>query len=261
MAVKRLGPLRRFVVILVKSVLTPMTRRTWTGQEHIPRTGGVILAPNHLSHADPLVMAHFVYDAHRWPRFLGKASVFKVPVIGKLILRVRQIPVERGSVDAAKSLEALTAAIKDGGAVIIYAEGTTTREPDLWPMRGKTGAARLALVTGAPVVPMATWGAQRVHDVRTGKISLGRRVPVRVTAGKPVDLSRWQGAAPTRAVLAQMTEAIQLATRDLLAELRDEAPPPLYEVARRGWRTGTEDGTDGQYERREGHEDMRDGGA
>ncbi|GAA4448761.1 lysophospholipid acyltransferase family protein [Phytohabitans houttuyneae] len=232
MAVKRLGPLRRFVVILVKSVMTPMTRRTWTGQEHIPPTGGVILAPNHLSHADPLVMAHFVYDAHRWPRFLGKASVFRVPVIGRLILRVQQIPVERGSVDAVKSLEALTAALKDGGAVIIYPEGTTTREPDLWPMRGKTGAARLALATGAPVIPIAQWGAQGFYDTRTKKVRVRPRTPITIAAGPPVDLSRWAGAEPTRATLDEMTDEIMLRVRDLLAGIRGETPPPLWAPAK-----------------------------
>ena len=232
MAVKRLGALRRFVVILVKSVLTPLTRRTWTGQEHIPPTGGVILTPNHLSHADPLIMAHFVYDAHRWPRFLGKASVFKVPVIGKLILRVQQIPVERGGVDAARSLEALTQALKDGGAVIIYPEGTTTREPDLWPMRGKTGAARLALATGAPVIPIAQWGAQRFYDTRTKKVRVRPRTPITVAAGPPVDLSRWAGAEPTRATLDEMTDEIMLRVRDLLAGVRGETPPPLWAPAK-----------------------------
>nr|WP_232072804.1 lysophospholipid acyltransferase family protein [Phytohabitans flavus] len=209
-----------------------MTKRTWTGQEYIPRTGGVILAPNHLSHADPLVMAHFVYDAHRWPRFLGKASVFKVPVIGKLILRVQQIPVERGTVDAAKSLDALTAAIKDGGAVIIYAEGTTTREPDLWPMRGKTGAARLALTTGAPVIPIAQWGAQQFYDTRTKKVRVRPRTPITIAAGPPVDLSRWAGSEPTRATLDEMTDEIMLRVRDLLADIRGETPPPLWAPAK-----------------------------
>jgi 1-acyl-sn-glycerol-3-phosphate acyltransferase len=75
--------------------------------------------------------------------------------------------VERGSVEAVKSLDALSDALHEGGAVVIYPEGTTTREPDLWPMRGKTGAARLALITGAPVIPIANWGAERVFDPRT----------------------------------------------------------------------------------------------
>jgi 1-acyl-sn-glycerol-3-phosphate acyltransferase len=225
--VKRLGPLRRFVVIVVKTVLTPMTSRTWAGQEHIPKTGGAILAVNHLSHADPLVCAHYVYDAGRWPRFLGKASLFRVPVFGWIITQVEQIPVERGSLDAAKSLEAMVAAVKGGKAVIIYPEGTTTREPDLWPMRGKTGAARVALATGAPVIPIAQWGAQRLFDPRTRKVGLRPRTPISFAAGPPVDLSRWAGADPTRATLDEMSDEIMLRIRDLLAGIRGETPPEL----------------------------------
>jgi 1-acyl-sn-glycerol-3-phosphate acyltransferase len=231
-AVKRLGPLRRFIVIVVKSTLTPMTRRTWTGLEHIPKTGGAILAVNHLSHTDPIVCAHFVYDAGRWPRFLGKASLFKVPVFGWIITRVQQIPVERGSVDASKSLEKLVAAVKNGGAVIIYPEGTTTRDPDLWPMRGKTGAARVALATGAPVIPIAQWGPQRFFDPRTRKVGLRPRTPISMAAGPPVDLSRWAGADPTRAILDEMTDEIMLRIRDLLAEIRGETPPELWAPAK-----------------------------
>jgi 1-acyl-sn-glycerol-3-phosphate acyltransferase len=227
---RRLGFWRRFAVALVIPVLTVWTRRTWLAKEDIPATGGVIIVPNHLSHFDPLVVAHYLYDAGRWPRFLGKASLWRVPVLGFLLRKVQQIPVERGSVEAVKSLDVLVDAIRQGGAVVIYPEGTTTREPHLWPMRGKTGAARLALVTGAPVVPVAHWGSARVFDPRTNKITFRPRMPVTVTAGKPVDLSRWEGATPTRAVLEQMTEAIMLDIRDLLAELRDEEPPPtLFE--------------------------------
>jgi 1-acyl-sn-glycerol-3-phosphate acyltransferase len=255
---RKLGFWRRLAVLLVLPAMSVWTRRTWTGMENMPATGGFIVAPNHMSQFDPLLVAHYLFESGRWPRFLAKASIWRVPFVGFMLGKTQQIPVERGSVEAVKSLDSLIKALHEGGVVVIYPEGTTTREPDLWPMRGKTGAARLALVTGAPVVPMATWGAQQVHDVRTGKVSLGRRVAVRVSAGKPVDLSRWQREAPTRAVLEQMTETIQLATRDLLAELRDEQPPPLYQVSRRAWNNGA----DGVGERSEGHEDMRkDGGA
>jgi 1-acyl-sn-glycerol-3-phosphate acyltransferase len=220
--------------MVVIPVLGVWTRRNWTGLENLPSSGGIIIVSNHISHFDPLVVAHYVYRAGRWPRFLGKASIWKVPVVGYLLTKTLQIPVERGSVEAVKSLDALIDALHQGGAVIIYPEGTTTREPDLWPMRGKTGAARLALVTGAPVIPMATDGAQRVFDPRTKKLSLRPRVPIRVTSGKPVDLSRWAGETPSRAVLDQMTEAIMLDIRGLVGELRDETPPPLYQpVARR----------------------------
>lgn len=226
---RRLGFWQRFAVVVIKPVLTVWTRRTWVGQEHLPRTGGVIIVPNHLSHADPLVSAHFVYDAGRWPRYLGKASVFRVPVVGWILHRCLQIPVERGTVDAVKSLDALVAALDEDGAVVIYPEGTTTREPDLWPMRGKTGAARLALATGAPVVPLAMWGPEKIFDPRRSRLSLRPRIPVTVAAGPPVDLSRWAGAPPTKATLEEMTDEIMLRIRDLLAEIRGGTPPPLWE--------------------------------
>jgi 1-acyl-sn-glycerol-3-phosphate acyltransferase len=227
-AQRGLGFWRRTAVVLVVPVMRLLTRRTWAGQENVPPAGGVILAPNHMSHFDPLVVAHFVYKAGRWPRFLAKASLWDVPVVGFFLRKTLQIPVERGSVEAVRSLDTLVDALREGAAVIIYPEGTTTKQPDLWPMRGKTGAARLALLTGAPVVPIAHWGAQQVFDVRTKKLSLRPRRPVSVIAGKPIDVGRWDGAAPTRAVLDEMTDAIMTAVRDLLAETRHAEPPPLY---------------------------------
>jgi 1-acyl-sn-glycerol-3-phosphate acyltransferase len=226
---RRLGFWRRVAVGLVLPLLKVGTKRTWSGQEHVPRTGGVILVPNHVSHFDPLVVAHYIYGLGRWPRFLGKASLWKIPVLGFLLRKVKQIPVERGSVEAVKSLDVLVDALREGGVVVIYPEGTTTREPDLWPMRGKTGAARLALVTGAPVIPVANWGPERVFDPRTNKLKFRPRTPVSVTAGPPVDLSRWVGEAPTRAVLDDMTDTIMIAIRDLLATIREGDPPPLYQ--------------------------------
>jgi 1-acyl-sn-glycerol-3-phosphate acyltransferase len=238
-APRGLGFWQRLAAALVIPVLAVWTKPTWLGAENIPRTGGVILVPNHASHFDPLVVGHYVYRHGRWPRFLAKASLWDVPVIGPFLRKVQQIPVQRGSVEAVKSLDVLVDAIQQGGAVVIYPEGTTTREPELWPMRGKTGAARLALVTGAQVIPIANWGAYRIFDPRTQKLSLKPRTPVTVTAGKPVDLSRWEGAAPSREVLAEMTDAIMLDIRDLLATVRDGEPPELFDPpARPATKTG-----------------------
>ncbi|WP_189081946.1 lysophospholipid acyltransferase family protein [Mangrovihabitans endophyticus] len=228
MAQRRLGFWRRAAVAFVVPVLQVWTKRTWTGQENLPPEGGVIVVPNHISQFDPLVVAHFVYGSGRWPRFLAKGSLWRVPVLGPLLRKTLQIPVERGSVEAVRSIDVLVDAVHQGGAIIVYPEGTTTREPDLWPMRGKTGAARLALATGAPVVPVASWGAQQVFHPQTKKFSVRPRVPVTVTAGKPVDLSRWAGATPTKAVLDQMTEVIMLSVRELVGDLRGGTPPPLY---------------------------------
>jgi 1-acyl-sn-glycerol-3-phosphate acyltransferase len=222
---RRLGFWRRLSVMIVVGSMRFLTKPQWRGTENLPAEGGFILAPNHMSQFDPLLMAHYVYASGRWPRFLAKSGIWKVPVVGFLMTKTLQIPVERGSISAAKSIETLSEAIREGGTVVIYPEGTTTRDPDLWPMQGKTGAARVALATGAPVVPAATWGAQAIHDVRTKKVSLKPRNPVQVIVGKPVDLSRWMGEAPTREVLEEMTEAILLADRELLAELRGEPAP------------------------------------
>jgi 1-acyl-sn-glycerol-3-phosphate acyltransferase len=225
---RRLGFWRSSVAMLVKPSMVLLTRPTWTGLEHVPRSGGLIIVPNHISHADPLVAARFVYEAGRWPQYLAKASVFKLPVVGWLLRKVDQIPVERGSVEAAKSLDLLVRAIQSGGSVIIYPEGSTTKQPDLWPMRGKTGAARLALLTGAPVVPLVMWGPERIFDPRTAKVRVRPRMPVTVAAGPPIDLSRWAGSTPTKETLTEMTEEIMLRLRDMLAEIRGGTPPPLW---------------------------------
>lgn len=225
---RKVGFWPRLAVVLVKPVLTVWTRRTWRGMAELGREGGIIIVPNHISHADPLVAAHFIYDSGRWPQFLGKASVFRVPVIGAILHRCRQIPVERGTVDAVKSLDKLVEALNEGGAVVIYPEGTITREPDLWPMKGKTGAARLALATGAPVIPVAMVGPERMFDPKTSRLRLRPRTPVTVVAGPPIDLSRWAGATPSRAVLEEMTDTIMLRIRDLVAEIRGGTPPPLW---------------------------------
>jgi 1-acyl-sn-glycerol-3-phosphate acyltransferase len=201
--------------------------------EHVPAEGGMIFAVNHLSEADPMVVAHYVFDAGRWPQFLAKSSLFKIAVLGPYLRAVKQIPVYRGTTDAAKSLEAAAAAIRAGDGVIIYPEGTTPKQGDLWPQRGKTGIARLYLETGAPVVPVVTWGPQRLFDPRTRKVRIRPRTPVTVVAGPPIDLSRWQGAEPTAANLYAITDEIMTVLREMLAQVRGEQAPPQPSADRR----------------------------
>ena len=225
---RRLGFWRRFAVTTVKPTMQVLTRRTWAGMEHIPAEGGVIIVVNHISHADPLAVAHYIYDAGRWPSFLAKASLFGVPVLGYLLRANHQIPVRRGTTDAVKALEAARAGVRDGVAVVIYPEGTTTREPDLWPMRGKTGAARLWLDTRAPMIPIVMWGPERIYDPRTSKLRLLPRADVTIVAGEPIDLSAWDGAQPSAQTLNEITEHIMLHLRDMLVEIRGGTPPPLW---------------------------------
>ena len=235
MAQRRLGFWRRFAVGLVLPVMTVWTKRTWIGLENIPATGGVIIVPNHASHFDPLVVAHYIYGARRWPRFLGKASLWKVPVMGPFLRKVQQIPVERGSVEAVKSLDALVEAINADGVVVIYPEGTTTRHPDLWPMRGKTGAVRIALETGVPLIPAAHWGAQKILPRWGRRISLFPRKTVDIIIGEPLDLSRWQGRQLDAKALAEATLFVMQAITALLEGLRGEkAPAERWDPAEHG---------------------------
>jgi 1-acyl-sn-glycerol-3-phosphate acyltransferase len=228
MARRRLGFWRRFAVVAVKGPMTVMTHRHWSGMENVPDEGGAILVANHMSHADPLVVAHYVYDAGRWPQFLAKSSLFRIPLVGPLLVAVRQIPVYRGTTDAVKALDAAVAAVRAGDAVIIYPEGTTTRQPDLWPMRGKTGAARLWLDTRVPMIPIVMWGPERIYDPRTSKLRLLPRADVTVVAGDPIDLSAWDDAQPSAQTLNEITDHIMLHLRDMLVEIRGGTPPPLW---------------------------------
>ncbi|GBC86363.1 1-acyl-sn-glycerol-3-phosphate acyltransferase [bacterium HR12] len=157
------------------------------GLERIPRTGPAIVVGNHLSYLDPLAHGYFVVRAGRRPRFLAKVELFENPVLGRILRGMGQIPVRRGTGDQ-RPLEEATAAIERGEVVVIYPEGTSTAGgPDFSPGRGKTGAVRLALATGAPVVPVATWGGQYVW--RRGSFrfpAFGR--PIFLRAGEPVDV-------------------------------------------------------------------------
>jgi 1-acyl-sn-glycerol-3-phosphate acyltransferase len=176
---------------------------------------------------DPLALAHYIYEAGRWPQFLGKVSVFRIPLVGRILLACKQIPVYRGTADAARSLVDSAAAIGRGELVIIYPEGTTPKSGDFWPMKGKTGIARLYLQTGAPVVPVLSWGTQRLFDPREGHRGMHlrwRRTPVTLVAGPPIDLSRWDGAEPTGPDLHGITDEIMDVLHTMMVEIRGEQP-------------------------------------
>jgi 1-acyl-sn-glycerol-3-phosphate acyltransferase len=217
---------RLFTEIILRPLLRLLVRHRWQGQENFPKTGGVILAPNHLSYADWPTIALFS-DAygHRYPVFMIKSPVFEVKFIGHLLYKVGQLPVYRGRGDAGLVLKQAEQALAAGACVIVYPEGTATRDPDLWPMVGKTGAARLALSTGTPVVPIAHWGAQDILPYGSKKPRLWPRKTVRMAAGPPVDLSAYAGQRLSASVLQAATADIMADITTLLAEIRKEAPP------------------------------------
>jgi len=223
----RVGWLSQLVAWVLEPLLLVLMRRRWAGLDHIPKAGGAIVAVNHNSYADPLALMHFVYRAGRWPHFLGKAELFRIPVFGRAILALGQIPVHRGTANAADALRDARAAIERGHCVVIYPEGTVTRDPDYWLMAGRTGAVRLALETGAPVIPIALWGAQEILG-RDGRVRLLPRRTVSVVAGPPVDLSAYAGEPQTIESLRQATDEVMRAIRRLLADIRGEQPPAAF---------------------------------
>jgi 1-acyl-sn-glycerol-3-phosphate acyltransferase len=228
----RIGLFLRALSVVVVGFNFALFRRRWRNLDAIPAEGPIIVAANHVSYVDPVILAHFVWDAARVPRFLAKASLFNIPVVGWVIAKGGQIPVVRGSRDAASSLDAAAAALRSGEVVVVYPEGTVTRDPDFWPMSAKTGLARLALlVPEAKVIPVGQWGAQNAVDVYHKRYRPFPRKTVTVSAGRPVDLSKYAGAAPTTQVLRDITTAVMVAVRDQVAQIRGEAAP--VEFARR----------------------------
>ncbi|WP_197677222.1 lysophospholipid acyltransferase family protein [Friedmanniella luteola] len=214
------------VVSLLHAIIEPLVDRDWREQQKIPARGGVVLVVNHISNVDPLAVGQFVAFSGRWPRFLAKESLFRIPVVGAVIRACGQIPVRRGTAAAQDALVEAVRAVDAGRAVVVYAEGTITLDPDLWPMRGRTGAARIALSTSAPVVPIGQWGAQDVmYGKRIHLPHLRPRTTFRLLVGDPVPLDDLRGQPLTTAVLTEATDRIMAAVTALVAELRGEQPP------------------------------------
>jgi 1-acyl-sn-glycerol-3-phosphate acyltransferase len=218
---------RLISVIVLRPLLQLLIRNKLTGRENIPKTGGVIIAPNHLSYADWGTDSFFIYRSGRYPTYLIKASAFEVKGIGPFLYKAGQLPVHRGRADAALVLKEAEKALAAGAAVVIYPESTATRDPDLWPMAAKTGVARLALATGAPVIPVAHWGTQDILPYGSKKVRLFPRKTVRTVAGPPVDLSQWDGQQTSAKALRAATTAIMGDITALVARLRGEEPPAV----------------------------------
>lgn len=236
---RRLPGAYRFVVRVLRPVLQVLTKRDWRGVANIPAEGGFVVCPNHLSHIDVLILGHFMYDAGRPVYFLGKESVFRVPVVGWIVTRAGQIPVHRGTHRVADAYRSAVAAVRAGKAVGVYPEGTLTRDPDLWPMRGKTGAARVALETRCPVVPVAVRGPEQMLAPYARWPHLFPRPVMQVRAGRPVVLDDLYDLPVTGDVLLEATARIMAAITTELEVLRGERAPTVRFDPRRAGITST----------------------
>jgi 1-acyl-sn-glycerol-3-phosphate acyltransferase len=217
-------------IVLVYPFASLMFRLRYRHADRLPPRGPVLLVANHVSILDPIACARLVFDNGRLPHFLAKQSVFK-GFVGTLLRSAGQIPVVRFSADAHTALDAAKADLDAGNLIVIYPEGSVTRDPDWWPMQARTGVARLALTTDAVVLPVAQWGPQRVHDYHRKKLRLRFRAPADYLVGEPIDLSAARakvrdGGPLSAELLRETTDLIMSRVRDQLAELRQE-PAPL----------------------------------
>ncbi len=213
--------------VLVAIILAPLLRLTMRikteGVEKLPK-GGYVLVGNHLSYLDPLAFAYSVYlHMKRVPHYLAKASLFKVPILGFLLPKVGQIPVFRGGKSNEEPLRAAKEFIKAGQVVVVFPEGTLTRDPQLWPMRGKSGAIRMAAELGVPIVPAAHWGVHKVLGNYNLRFRPNPFHLVKVKIGDPIQLSI--GTNPTTEQVNQATEMVMNKVAALVGEMRGETPP------------------------------------
>lgn len=217
----------RFLARLVRPMMMLLTRREWSGAENFPARGGFVVCPNHISYVDVFAFAHFLYDNGHPPFFLAKTGVFTIPVIGRLVSAAQQIEVRRGTSHTAEAFSAAVAAIEDGKCVPIFPEGTLTRDPQMWPMTAKTGAARLALRTRCPLIPVAQWGPQEIQGPYARELHLFPRKTMRLVAGPAVDLSDLYDVPLSAQTLHEATDRIMDAITEQLESIRGEQAPAV----------------------------------
>jgi len=219
-------PAFRVVEVIAVPFLNAIAKLEMHHTEKLPVSGPFVLSPNHYSNIDPVIMALAVWKLGRAPRFLAKASLFSVPVVGFALRKIGQIPVDRAGAGRHNApIAAANQLVEHQQGVIVYPEGTLTRDPDLWPMRGKTGAVRIALDHGIPLIPAAHWGTQAILPRYSKKVSLFPRKTVRIVFGDPVDLDDLRAAPIDQRALNEATDRLMAAITALLEQLRGETAP------------------------------------
>jgi 1-acyl-sn-glycerol-3-phosphate acyltransferase len=218
-------PVFRVLAFLIIPFMRLIGRYEITGAENVPATGSFVITPNHFSNIDPLVVGLSVWRIGRAPRYLAKASLFRVPVLGWFLRHTGQVPVQRTGTSRVDPLKQAREIAESREGVIVYPEGSLTRDPDVWPMRGKSGAVRIALEADLPVIPAAHWGdlALMGYDNKLHIFPLRKRV--QVTFGPPVDLSAYRGKPLDSALLSAATNTVMQAITALVEQLRGETAP------------------------------------
>lgn len=235
---------RPLAVLIIGTVLAPIIRMFFkvevTGAEKLPKSGAYIITPNHATNMDGFAVAYFIYKRlGRGPHFFAKEALFNIPLVGKILLAGGQIPVFRkGGQRNDDSFKIANSYLQAGHSICIYPEGTLTREPNLWPMRGKTGAIRVALNSGVPVYPIAHWGSEQVMGRYSSKFRPGFWKKVQILVGDEIDLAKYRKDNLSPEELLAATEHVMRSITALVEKLRGEkAPETLWDPVAMGQTT------------------------
>ena len=228
-------PVYHFARNVLVPLLAVFFRWKFVGLHKIPKTGPAIIAANHISYFDPLCHAFLVDRARRRPRFFAKAELWKNPFLRFILSNANQIPVERGTGETGP-VEKAEEALARGQVVVIYPEATITTNIDLTPMQGKTGIARVALATGAPVIPAAVWGSQWVKPKGRKPVFKWRRL-IMINLGDPMTFPDRVGKQDDPEVRREVTDRIVGELDRLVRELHKMHPdgPAVPELKERTW--------------------------
>jgi len=235
---------RPFAMQLVARVLGLVLRLLFyvklvRGKENVPKTGAYILAGNHVTYLDALAVAYLTFfKLKRGPHFMAKGPLFNVPLLGPMLRACGQIPVYRNGRVNAEPMAAAKLYLAKGHVITIFPEGTLTRDPEGWPMKGRPGAIRLALETGVPVIPLGQWGTEAIMPTYEKKFLPQPWHACRIIIGKEVNLDKFRGRKLSNAELLEATDLVMQEILKLTAEVRGEkAPKQLYDPRAEGQST------------------------
>jgi putative phosphoserine phosphatase/1-acylglycerol-3-phosphate O-acyltransferase len=215
--------------------LFPFARFELSGIENVPDSGPAIVCGNHRSYFDSVAVSFFLAKTGRNSRFLGKKEVFDVPVVGQAARWIGGIRVDRGT-GSDEPLKAAAEALEGGDVIGIMPEGTIPRGPAFFDpeLKGRWGAARLAAMTRAPVIPLGLWGTEKVWPRSSQLPNLNplRRPLVSVRAGAPVALTHEDPDVDTKRIMRAISDLLPLEAR----VRREPTPEELRRTYPRGYK-------------------------
>ncbi|MGC5020565.1 lysophospholipid acyltransferase family protein [Micromonospora sp. DT47] len=186
-------------------------RLTVEGSHHVPRTGGAVLASNHVSYLDFIFCGYGAHKSRRLVRFMAKHEVFAHRVSGPLMRGMRHIPVDRRA--GAGSYSSAVGALRRGEVVGVFPEATISRSFTVKEL--KSGAARMALDAAVPLLPVAVWGTQRLWTKGRPKTLTRRHTPITILIGEPIDPADFPDTnAMTGELKSRLTALVDRAQRE-----------------------------------------------